>query len=534
MVLASLEKEDGTSVPLSNVTVLVGPNNAGKTRSLKDIQTMMSQPRRNQGIIFNDISFETPSSLDEFTRGLSIREDPENSQYAFSGTDQNATVSFSQWQQWENSFEENIESVINTLSRTKFSFLDAGSRLRTASSQRLEGNRHNPRSTLASLFYGSRDTIDELRSAFQQAFGEDILLDYSAGSQIRFQVSDNYSDIPEHPTDLGEYIDDTNSTRLGNQGDGYLSFVGVVMNILVSSGKVVLLDEPDAFLHPPQARMLGNWIAERAETTPGQVVIATHDSDFLFGILEHSSNVNIFRLNRPDQSTQFHIIPSRITNSMAEDHLLSSQRVLRAVFHEGVVVCEGGKDRVVYQSVASEILDENDLLFVDALGWKVIKRITGALGAASIPVAAIADLDVLNERDEFKRLLLSFQKAAAYEEIEHLIEMRNSVASSVSSNGGWDPVKDDGVSGFPDHVQDDVRELINEAEEYGLFLVNAGELESWMEPESDNDPWSIAALDAIADRNMDILDDTRNDPNIVDFVSKTCEFVQTEYSSLLN
>jgi hypothetical protein len=530
MVLDSLEKHDGTSISLSNVNILVGPNNVGKTRTLKDVQQIMGGSRHSNTVIFDDVSFDIPSSLDQFVRGLSIQENTENSQYMISGPDGSASVNFQDWNDWENSFDDNIDQIIDTISSTKFSFLDAGSRLQTASSQRVEGNRQNPRSVMGSLLYGSRENIADLRTAFQRTFGEDIILNYSSMPDVDFQIDDNFSDVPEHPMELGEHLDSVNSTSLDDQGDGFLSFVGVVISILISEGRIILLDEPDAFLHPPQARILGNWIAERAETTPGQVLIATHDSDFLFGILESSSDVKIFRLNRPGISTQFRQLSQRTTDKLAEDHLLSSQRVLRAVFHEGVVVCEGGKDRVVYQTVASTELNQPDLLFVDALGWKVIERVVGILSAASIPVAAIADLDVLKERDEFKQLLLSFKRASAYNEIEHIIETRNNIASAVSDNGDWDLVKAEGVRGFPSDVRDDVWSIIDEVKKYGLFLVNAGELESWMDLEHINDPWSIAALDVIDEEDTDTINNEGHSPNIVDFVTETCNFVDDEYS----
>lgn len=41
-------------------------------------------------------------------------------------------------------------------------------------------------------------------------------------------------------------------TMLQEQGDGFRSFVGIVLSILLSKDKIILIDEPEAFLHPTQ------------------------------------------------------------------------------------------------------------------------------------------------------------------------------------------------------------------------------------------------------------------------------------------
>ena len=62
--------------------------------------------------------------------------------------------------------------------------------------------------------------------------------------------------------------------RLDQQGDGMKSFMGLLLNIVASAYPVVLVDEPEAFLHPPQARLIGRMLGD--EKDPGaQVLVAT-------------------------------------------------------------------------------------------------------------------------------------------------------------------------------------------------------------------------------------------------------------------
>ena len=526
MVIDKLVKHDGTKVELSNANVLVGPNNTGKTRSLQDIKSIMDSNDSTSfrsSVIFDEVVYEEPNSFDEAISGLSVREDKENSQYAIStiGRNRGTTIRSAKWQQWEENFEDQDPSdIVSALSSAKVSFLSAGSRLQTASGSNLQGNPDNPETIMESLYHDP-SPISEIRSAFQRAFNMDLLFDYSRGSRVLFRVSESFSDIPERPDKLREYIERGNYESLSDQGDGYLSFVGVIMSILSSKGKVVLIDEPDAFLHPPQARILGNWIAEHAETAPGQVVIATHDSDLLFGILEQASNASVFRLNRPSKSTHYNRLSPDVTNKLSGDHLLSSQRVIRAVFHKGVVVCEGGKDRVVYQNVASTSMDETDILFVDALGWKIIKRVTNAMDEASIPTAAVVDLDVLNDRSGFKNLLLNLKGVSEYSQIDHIVEKRGEISDAVESDSSWKEVKRNGIEAIPQRVRGSTEEVIEEVKEYGLFMLRVGVLESWMDLSHINEPWPVAALQEISAG--------RCDRELEKFVTETCSYVNKDY-----
>jgi predicted ATPase len=60
------------------------------------------------------------------------------------------------------------------------------------------------------------------------------------------------------------------------------------MSLLVHPTSAILLDEPEAFLHPPQARRLAEIVANEV---PGecQVIIATHNDAFVRALLDASA-----------------------------------------------------------------------------------------------------------------------------------------------------------------------------------------------------------------------------------------------------
>ena len=62
---------------------------------------------------------------------------------------------------------------------------------------------------------------------------------------------------------------ESRTTPLKRQGDGMRSFASVVLHLLATvTPSILMLDEPEAFLHPPQARLLGTSLL-RKNVHPG-------------------------------------------------------------------------------------------------------------------------------------------------------------------------------------------------------------------------------------------------------------------------
>ena len=63
------------------------------------------------------------------------------------------------------------------------------------------------------------------------------------------------------------------------------SYASVILHLLAPiTPSILLLDEPEAFLHPPQARLLGEIIAAERPSR-AQLVVATHSPDVLHGLM---------------------------------------------------------------------------------------------------------------------------------------------------------------------------------------------------------------------------------------------------------
>jgi len=363
----------------------------------------------------------------------------------------------------------------------------------------------------------------------------DIKLDYSGMTQLTLRIAQAFEPIPEDPRKavlvMGKY------NKLDSQGDGFRSFVGVVLSLLLSKGRIILLDEPEAFLHPAQARALGSWVATQATNIDSQIIIATHNANFLGGILSQKPDADIFRLNRSGDHTVYNHVPSEATERLVKSPILFSQRVMEAFFYKGVAVCEADSDRIIYQTVANREFTNENVLFVHSHNKQTIKDVVRLLKDATIPVCAISDVDILNSHDntlsllealrpgiDFSEALLKRQAVAnliagrgekeVLEELKEKVKeffsqlqaeehnlsgARGALNRLYTESTKWSAIKKKGIEGLPEGQQKTASELIDQLKANGLFVVPVGQLEGWMElGTTQKKKWIVAALEALS------------------------------------
>ncbi|WP_304722163.1 AAA family ATPase [Conexibacter sp. CPCC 206217] len=88
-----------------------------------------------------------------------------------------------------------------------------------------------------------------------------IHVNRAGGSQLHLHLG--APDIQPR-LDSVEYLNALDGLPLvPDQGDGMRSFIGLLLTILSSSHPLILVDEPEAFLHPPQAVSWGGSLPRR-------------------------------------------------------------------------------------------------------------------------------------------------------------------------------------------------------------------------------------------------------------------------------
>lgn len=123
--------------------------------------------------------------------------------------------------------------------------------------------------------YQDGDLEMALSQLCQEAFEVPLTLDRISGD-VRLRVGKVHGDVPpmDHPT--AEYARAVQALApLEHQGDGIKSFLGAVLAVVAGRWQILLIDEPEAFLHPGQARSLGRWLATEAVRRDVQVVLVS-------------------------------------------------------------------------------------------------------------------------------------------------------------------------------------------------------------------------------------------------------------------
>jgi len=195
---------------------------------------------------------------------------------------------------------------------------------------------------------------------------------------------------------------------LHDQGDGMRSFVGVLLNSFMSHKSVLLIDEPEAFLHPPQARILGKMLA-RDLPKGRQLFIATHSGDFIKGVLDANiENVKIIRIQRDGDINDVSVLTQEDISSLWSDPLLRYSNVLEGLFHPKVIICESDADCRFYSAILDTLTENDisaDILFTHCSGKHRIPSIVKALRKINVPVTVITDFDVLNDQNPLRGII---------------------------------------------------------------------------------------------------------------------------------
>ena len=135
---------------------------------------------------------------------------------------------------------------------------------------------------------------------------------------LEFKVGEDFSLISNNPQETFDQL--SGYPLLDTQGDGIRSVLGMISAIVSVKKPVILLDEPEAFLHPPQALQLGEMISELVEPSQ-QIFIATHSADFLRGLLSSTRDAVIIHLDRIADITKANVLDSATLDQIVTDSI---------------------------------------------------------------------------------------------------------------------------------------------------------------------------------------------------------------------
>lgn len=528
--IKAINFRDGSKLELGEreIVVVVGPNNAGKSLLLRELNNKIAGST-DKTILVQSVELQLDGTQDEVkewarsvTRNGSVvlpygQVSPDLVGVSWGSAQQGAGLG-------------HLKSLIAIHLSTERRLLAADSE------QNINLSFQMPTTPLQHLY--DKDELEErLSNQLKRAFGKDLIVNRGAGREIVLHFGDK-------PAALGgdrgskAYRNAVNALPMvQTQGDGIRAFVGVLLHTFVIDHDVMLIDEPDAFLHPPQAAVLGRMLATELPERR-QIVAATHSSDFLRGILDaQSPQVRVVRLRRDaDRPVIRELAPEKVMQ-LWRDPLLRFSNIFDGLFHDGVIVCEADGDCRFYGAMMDALADGHrpDLLLTYSGGKQRTPTIIRALRAIDVPVRAVLDFDVLRNAEELrtiyealggtwediekdhnivkasvdqKRPELSTEDVrkritAALERLDHPAKthvLPSSVAEEISAAirraSPWSEAKRIGKVFVPSGEATQAYErLAHKMRDTGLYLVEVGELEQFCKAVPAHGPaWVIEAL----------------------------------------
>lgn len=403
-----------------DIILLVGANNCGKSRTLKDIRDKILNNDKPfvlvDDIEVTDSNFSAESLISYIKENLKKN----NIGYYVFKSDDNCEYNYGS----DNFNQMRVGSFFNKKDFYKlfYTFLSTENRLNLTKPIQLMNFQDSQAISVINKLRTDQEMITKLNSFLNNSFKKAIEIDdknIDPQSQISYIIGD-FEKI-ENLVNCKKrdfYNQKDEYEALNDQGDGIRSTVAILASLIVNRNQLYLIDEPETFLHPPQARQLGRDICQLSRGK--QSFIATHNIDFIRGVLESDSQrVKIIKIDRIGNDNEYNCLNNKSVKEIAEDKNLKYSNLLNGLFYERVILCEDESDCKFYSAILETINTEvyQSTLFCAVGGKGQFKRIIALLKELHINWYIIADLDLINSDKDVEDILNSI-KSDNYKEVK--------------------------------------------------------------------------------------------------------------------
>lgn len=508
--ISKLEFNDNTVMDLesSDIVIFTGANNAGKSQVLRDINNKMSSDT-HKTIVLRSLQYIHTGDIKELEDSFKRKEGG----YQMSGF---VFREFSEIEKWWNDNNYHFSNIFKNL-------LDTENRLHVSNNTQSFNALHEEPSTPIQKLYKDDTLEKKLSDLFFEAFNERLIVNRGGGNTIPMHVG-----IPPQLFEGEDRVSNTYLKRLEalpelqSQGDGMRSFAGILLDVFTTHKTITMIDEPEAFLHPPQARLLGRMLVKN-KPNDRQLFISTHSEDFLKGLLDaESGNVKIVRISRENDINHIKILNNDGVRQLWKDSILRYSNILSGLFHSKVVICESDTDCRFYQAVLDALYEGKDVVSPDILfthcgGKERLNVVAKALKALNVKCVVVPDIDMLDNESTFKTICdemsinydtikskwksvneyVKNQRAQldteeARKEIKIILDGITTpqlskddieaIKKKLKASSAWGKIKEVGTSFFSGGPYSDLKDIMDECKKGGIFIVPVGELESFYKP----------------------------------------------------
>lgn len=577
--------KNGEKYSPGKINIVIGANNSGKSQFLKEIRSAIlgntdgpNGPYAHDAnnVITDSIDLTLPKNVedlddsyglsDHVVRGMNgwrVRDFcnigtqlTPNGGYAY----QSLPCSFSLQDDWHTCLnlllqpsetdypleeKERQRQILQFLGPMFVDYTGTEDRLLLSIGEPARGVRDDSYNTLSAAL-DVDETCSSISETVKRLFHKDIALDNTTSRQVVIPVvSEDFSsyrnshDSPEKLT----YME--NATLLRNEGDGFRSYVTILLTVMGASKPILLVDEPEAFLHPTYAMELGKQLGTMlAESSALQnAFISTHSSYFLQGILDSAaSDLSLIRLKRNGGKSTFNILDKDKIETLKNRSDYSPQYI-DALFSKKAILVEAPRDAIIYSAICDKITEIDNPIFVSTNGKDAFKGVKQFYTASGLPCRCICDFDIINDHDKFKNLMKAFsvdlevrQRALnAADELKKTyrdlaiekVSYKKDIASLIKER-----YKKDVFIDIPDSLRQDCRNSLHDLIRFGIYVLTTGELESLFEDSGiehshDSDDWLKNSMSFIRQNDICTL---KGDENIGELISFLVNFTESSTS----
>ncbi|PWB26251.1 ATP-dependent nuclease [Flavobacterium sp. HTF] len=405
--LDSIEFKNGLNVNLKkdSIVVFVGPNNSGKSQTLREISHLTKGPKINN-IILESLKISASGNAEVFLERIKSR--LKNGVYMYYESTTNSGLNGDSLKDNWNYLLRGTQGSSVGISNFLVKSMNTTSRLSLVSPPDNIDFMNEMRTH--SIHVLKEDSEKELQFSkyFKEAFGEEVIINHGAGRKIPLHVGERPKSTAENDRVSTEYQKKLRELPLlHEQGDGMKSFAGVFLSLFAEDFSVNIIDEPEAFLHPPQASLLGQMVSQKLGDQK-QLFIATHSEHFLKGLLENATDrLIVIRIERSKSTNSVKVLKNSDLQSIWKDSILRHSNILDGLFHKRVVLVESDSDCRFYSAISSAIIDNEkisspDILFIQSGGKHRFPVIIKALKELEVPLTIIGDFDFYHDENPTK------------------------------------------------------------------------------------------------------------------------------------
>ena len=501
-------------ISAKSINIFIGPNSCGKSQSLKDIRDILcNQTSQRSRIIVKRIEFDLPPSVESFVDSYipdsRIYNDPYSSQIftkTYSGlSNQNQTLDMSirtlvddqnsrVYLGDKNSWRVQLENLLNNPDGVdaKNQFIAQYGKLfmvYTGTKEKLlvieRSTRYGSNESEINLLseYGIHtDKLDELYKNTRTLFGKELLLDNTGaqfGRDLVFRVGGADDNLKLKGGDELQ-----NYPLLEDDGDGIKDYTAVFLTANAENKNVILIDEPETFLHLPMLPSLGHMLFQCTESRQKQIFISTHSSRLVEEILKNASpeDVNVIRLTRETNDGEFSVLDQSVLQRFTENHIISASGAIEGLFAKHVYIVESEADKIFY-SLLYNLTNANPLdeaLFVSAVSGKdTIRRFADLYESLGVKYDIITDFDFISsssnnrQNSSLIRPFLKKDNSIAPDKLDEFMQLEQRLKDNSNIN-----MKNGGLDTVPKNERNLVGELLEALRRNHVKVLPSGELES--------------------------------------------------------